>query len=153
MLIAILRVRGPVKIKKEIEKAMTLLNLTRANHCVLYNDSKYLQGLLKKSQSYVTWGEISQDVLKKMLNKRGYVYTDDNKLTSFKEAFLKDSDSVVSSIFNGEKTVKDLKIKPVFRLKPPSKGYDRQGIKKSFVEGGALGNRKEKINDLLKRMI
>lgn len=153
MLMAILRVRGPVKIKKEIEKAMSLLNLTRANHCVLYNDSKYLQGSLKKAKDYITWGEVSKDVLKKLLVKRGFVYTKENKLISFNDAFLKDIDKVVDEIYSGKKTIKELNIKPVFRLKPPSKGYDRQGIKKSFVEGGALGYRKEEINNLLKRMI
>lgn len=153
MLVAILRVRGPVKIKKDIEKAMSLLNLTRANHCVLYNDSNYLKGSLRKIKDYVTWGEISQEVLKKLLVKRGYVYSSENKLLSFNDFFNKDQDKVISSIFNGDKTIKELNIKPVFRLKPPSKGYDRKGIKKSFVEGGALGNRQEKINDLLKKMI
>ncbi len=153
MLMAILRVRGPVKIKKDIEKAMSLLNLTRANHCVLYNDSNYLKGSLRKAKDYITWGEISQEVLKKMLVKRGFVYTKDNKLISFSEAFAKDADKVINDILEGKKTIKELNIKPVFRLKPPSKGYDRQGIKKTFVEGGALGYRKEKINDLLKRMI
>jgi len=44
-------------------------------------------------------------------------------------------------------------LKPVFRLKPPSKGYDRGGIKQPYTKGGALGYRSEKINDLLKRMI
>jgi len=153
MLMAILRVRGPVKIKKTIEKSMTLLNLTRANHCVLYNDSDYLKGSLKKAKDYVTWGEISQDVLKKLLVKRGYVYSNDNKLIAFNEFFKDDSDKVVEEIFSGKKKIKDLNIKPVFRLKPPSKGYDRKGIKKTFVEGGALGYRKEKINTLLKKMI
>lgn len=38
-------------------------------------------------------------------------------------------------------------------LNPPRKGYGKKGIKKSFTIGGALGNRKEKINDLIKRML
>ena len=40
-----------------------------------------------------------------------------------------------------------------FRLSPPLKGYERKGTKKPFKLGGALGNRGEKINDLIKRMI
>jgi large subunit ribosomal protein L30 len=153
MLYAILRVRGPIKIKKDIEKAMSMLNLTRANHCVLYNETNQLKGSLRKIKDYVTWGEISQETLKKLLLKRGFVYSKDNKLLKFKDFFKDDFDKTVDLIFKGEKTIKQLSIKSVFRLKPPSKGYDRKGIKKSFVEGGVLGNRKEKINDLLKRMI
>lgn len=153
MLMAILRVRGPIKIKKDIEKSMELLNLTRANHCVLYNDSVYLKGSLNKAKDYITWGEISKDVLKKLLVKRGYVYNKDNKLIPFTENFKNDVDKVIDDVFTGKKKLKDLNIKPVFRLKPPSKGYDRNGIKKTYVQGGVLGYRKEKINLLLKKMI
>ncbi len=40
-----------------------------------------------------------------------------------------------------------------FRLHPPRKGYARKGIKTPFSMGGALGDRKEKINELIIRMI
>lgn len=153
MLIAIIRVRGSIKVKKDIEKAISLLNLTRVNHCVVYKDSKYLQGSLKKAKDYLTWGVISKEVFEKMLLKRGFVYTKDNKLVSFKQNFSKDHAAVVEDLFSTKKSLKQYNIKPVFRLKPPSKGFERKGIKKSFVEGGVLGNRKEKINLLLKKMI
>lgn len=41
----------------------------------------------------------------------------------------------------------------VFPLHPPRKGYGRKGIKTPFHRGGALGNRKEKINELIQRML
>ncbi len=41
----------------------------------------------------------------------------------------------------------------LFRLAPPKKGLGRKGIKRAFTEGGALGNRGEKINELLMRMM
>ena len=43
--------------------------------------------------------------------------------------------------------------KKFFALHPPRRGFERKGIKKAFSVGGALGYRKEKINDLIKRMI
>ena len=45
------------------------------------------------------------------------------------------------------------KLKPYFRLHPPRGGFERKGIKKTFMEGGALGDRGEKINDLIKKML
>lgn len=39
------------------------------------------------------------------------------------------------------------------RLNSPKKGYGRKGIKVPFKIGGALGYRKEKINNLIRRMI
>jgi len=45
------------------------------------------------------------------------------------------------------------KTEAVYRLSPPRKGYGRKGIKRSYEESGALGNRLEEINELLRRMI
>ncbi|HLF54550.1 MAG TPA: uL30 family ribosomal protein [Candidatus Nanoarchaeia archaeon] len=43
--------------------------------------------------------------------------------------------------------------KKAFRLNPPRKGFGRKGIKISFKMAGALGDRGEKINDLILRMV
>ncbi|MBN1386765.1 uL30 family ribosomal protein [Candidatus Woesearchaeota archaeon] len=47
----------------------------------------------------------------------------------------------------------DGNMRPYFRLHPPRKGFERKGVKRTFRIGGALGDRGEKINDLIKRMI
>ncbi|MFW6378874.1 MAG: hypothetical protein ACOCZV_02530 [Nanoarchaeota archaeon] len=41
----------------------------------------------------------------------------------------------------------------LFFLAPPKGGYERKGIKVAFGNGGALGDRGDKINDLIKRMV
>ncbi len=41
----------------------------------------------------------------------------------------------------------------IVRLQPPRGGFERKGTKVSFNNGGALGYRGEKINDLIRRMI
>ena len=41
----------------------------------------------------------------------------------------------------------------VYRLHPPIHGYERGGVRKGFNQGGALGYRGNKINDLIKRML
>lgn len=38
-------------------------------------------------------------------------------------------------------------------LNSPRKGFGRKGVKMPFSKGGALGERKEKINDLIERML
>jgi len=43
--------------------------------------------------------------------------------------------------------------KKTFRLDPPKGGLGSRGIKAAFSKSGALGDRKEKINDLLKNMM
>ncbi len=41
----------------------------------------------------------------------------------------------------------------IYTLSPPVKGFERKGIKIPFSKGGALGNRGDNINELIKRMI
>ncbi|MGE0793269.1 MAG: uL30 family ribosomal protein [Candidatus Woesearchaeota archaeon] len=43
--------------------------------------------------------------------------------------------------------------KKFFSLAPPKGGFERKGIKKPFVVGGALGYRGDNINELIKKMI
>ena len=63
-------------------------------------------------------------------------------------------DNFFKNFFSNKKSLKDIPgLKRFFRLKPPLHGFERGGIKKPFSLGGVLGYRKDKINDLIKRMI
>jgi len=152
---AILRVRGPTKVNVDIEYTMKLLRLTRVNHCVIYPEDKKIKGMLFKIRNMVTYGEITKDVLKKMLLKRGFVYDEKGKLLKFKTKYTdeKQLDKLVEEIISGKVKINDINLKPVFRLKPPTKGYDRKGIKKTFKEGGVLGYRADHMDKLLLKMI
>ncbi len=152
---AIIRVRGPVKVNKDIEHTMKLLNLTRSNHCVLYPQTEKIKGMIHKVRGYVTYGEISKEMILKLLLKRGKIYDQTGKKHEFKEIYKtkEEQEKIVEEIFTKSKKLTDLGIKPVFRLKPPSKGYERKGIKKTFKEGGVLGYRENKIEILLRKMI
>ena len=69
-----------------------------------------------------------------------------------KNTDFKDLKELAKAIYKGNVKYKDLpEVKPIFRLSPPVKGYE--GIKRSFVEGGALGYRGNEINKLIGRMI
>jgi len=152
---AILRIRGPIKVNVDIEYTLKLLNLTRVNHCVIFPENKKIKGMLFKVRNMVTYGEISKEVLKKMFIKRGFVYTDKGNLIKFKEQHNdeKQIDKIIDDLLSGKLKMQDTNLKQVFRLKPPTKGYDRKGIKKIFKEGGALGYRADHINKLLLKMI
>ena len=137
---AVIRLRGSVGLRKELRDTFEIMNITRKNHCVVLPDNKVVKGMLQKIKDYITWGEISEDVLKKLVEKRGRKIGD-KKLTS------DEIDAVFMLIKAGKKTG----IKPMFRLTPPSGGF-KKSIKQHYPKG-ELGNRKEKINELIKRMI
>lgn len=151
-LLAVVRVRGTVNINQDIKDTLTMLHLTRANHCVLIPQTKDYFGMLQKVKDYTTWGEIDKETLVKLIKARGRIVGDEpitdkwlkthTKYPSVKE--LADAlESAQGKHFN--------LIKSVFRLNPPKRGYS--GIKKPHSLGGALGYRGSAINDLLKRMI
>ena len=62
--------------------------------------------------------------------------------------------SIIKEFFEFKKGIKDIPgLKSFFRLLPPKKGFERKGIKVPFSLGGALGYRKEDINNLIERML
>lgn len=138
--IAVILVRGLVDVKTTIKDTLRMLHLTRKNNCTLIIDNEVNRGMVKKAKDYITWGEIDSDTFKELVEKRGEEFkqrlTDSKQKYSFR--FLE---------VNGKK------YKQYFRLNPPRKGFGRKGIKMPFNKSGALGNRQEKINDLIKRML
>ena len=139
--LAAIRVRGITGIKTKIEDTMNMLRLYKNNYCIVLPNSPIYIGMLKKAKDYITWGEIDDETFKVLVDKRGEEYHG------------RETDSKGKIKYNDFVVVDNKKIKKSFRLNPPRKGFERKGIKHSFQQGGVLGYRGEKINDLIKRMI
>lgn len=151
-MIAAIRVRGTTGVKGEVADTMKMLRLNRINHAVILDENPSYQGMLQKAKDYITWGEINEDTLTKVISKRGRL-PGGAKLT---EEYLKENtphknvEDLTKAVLKGEK-LEDNGIKPVFRLHPPRKGY--KNTKKAYNEDGTLGYRGENIEDLIKKMI
>ena len=139
--IAIVRVRGIINLSGKVKETFSLLRLYRKNYCVVVEDSPSYKGMINKVKDFVTYGEIDDGTYKELVEKRSEEFKGREKDSKSKIEYKK------FIVVDGKK------IKPFFRLSPPRKGFGRKGIKVSFAAKGALGNRGEKINDLLKRMI
>jgi len=148
-MIAAIRVRGSTKLRAKIEETLQQLRLDRVNHMVLLDDIATVRGQLKKVESFITYGEIDANTFSKLIKKRGRLIGD-KRITL---DFLKKSKIKSFKELDSRKKLEKLGVKKVFRLNPPRKGYERNGIKKSFTVGGALGYRGKKINDLINRMV
>jgi large subunit ribosomal protein L30 len=155
MAFAIVRVRGHAGVNKDIEDTMKIMKLTRPNHCVVLPENEVVQGMLNKIKDYVTWGEVDETVLAKMIKFRGRMMGD----VPIDDATIKEKSKKYTSIISLAKAIKKGDItyasldgfKPVFRLSPPKKGYE--GNKRSYKAGGALGYRGKTINKLIERML
>jgi large subunit ribosomal protein L30 len=113
-MIAIIRITGDVNLDGDIRETFNRLKLRRKYGCITLNPNKEQEGMINKVKDFVAFGEISEETLKKLKEKRG---------------------------------------KPshpnFFRLHPA-----RGGMKtKVHFPKGVLGNNKDKINDLIIRML
>lgn len=153
--IAIVRVHGNAKLRHDVVKTFDLLRLYKKHTCIVVPSTPGYAGMIRMVKDFTTWGEITPEVFRKMLEKRGKL-PGNKPLT---EAYLKDKlkmgfDDFTKEYFEGKKELKDVPgLKPFFKLSPPLKGFERKGIKTPFSLGGALGYRKGLINELLERMI
>ena len=138
--IAVVLVRGLVGLTQPVKDTLRMLRLTRKNQCVVVADNPVMVGMIRKVKDFVTWGSVTDATFTELVAKRGREFlgrTQDSKgKYSYKTLDV-----------NGKKYI------PTFNLNPPRKGFGRKGIKLSFTVGGALGNRGDKINDLLMRML
>lgn len=140
-MIAIIRIKGKVKIRKEIEETLSRLRLGRKYVCVLVDEKDKIKlGMLKKIKDYAAYGEIEKGMLIRLIEKRG-------KRVDKKE--IKEPEKVAEEILKGKK-LEEAGLKPFFRLHPPRKGL--KSSKKQFPRG-VLGNHKQEINKLIERML
>ncbi len=139
--VAVILVRGLVKVRGSIKQTIWNLGLRRVNQCVVIDINDSSKGMLLKAKDYITWGSVSDEVYSDLVSKRGEEFRgrETDSKGKYKYNFVE---------FNGKK------YKKVFRLNPPAKGYGRKGVKRAFGVGGALGVRSaEKMADLLNRMM
>ncbi len=140
--LAVILIRSRNQITKTILDTLDMLRLFKRNVCVVVDDTPAMRGMVDKVKDYVAFGILGDGTYEKLMQKRAEEYS--GRLSDRKDIIKYDSRYIEH---NGKK------YKCFFRLSPPRKGYGRKGIKSPFAVGGALGNRGEKINDLIERML
>ncbi len=139
--LAVIRIRSAVNASDKVNLVLDRLRLRNKMVCSLYKDTPSIRGQIQIVKDYVTWGEITPEQLKEIIDKRGEEYKE------------KTEDSKKKIRYRGYLILGNKKYKSTVRLHPPVGGFERKGIKKSFKEGGALGYRADKIFELIKRML
>jgi len=120
--LALILVRGLVRIKTNIVSTLFTLRLRQRHACVVLDDTPANRAAAMKCKDYIAYGEISEETHKLLIEKRGKMDVEG-------------------------------KLKKYFLLHPPRGGFERKGIKTPFTNGGALGYRGAKMNDLVKKML
>ena len=139
-MIAVIRISGMVKTSPETEETLFRMRLRRKYAVVLLQENNENMKLLKKVRNSIAYGKISDEALSELIEKRGQLIDKKKKINA--KDIAKQLD---------KKSLEDFGLKPFFRLHPPRGGIDS---KTHAGKGkGVLGDNKEKINDLIRRML
>ncbi len=134
----VVRITGQVDNNAKVNETLSRMRLRRKYSCVLINETPENMGMIKSVRNFVAYGDVDEKILKELIQKRGKS-EDGTKI---------DIDKVVKNILEN-KSMKESGIKPFFRLHPPLKGINS----KQHFPRGVLGDHKEKIKDLIRRML
>ena len=138
-MICIIRITGNVGLRKDVAETLNRLRLRRKYSCVVINEKKENLGMIKKVKDLVAFGEIKDSVFEKLIEVRGKSVDRTKKI---------DAKKIIELLKKGKK-YDELNLKPFFRLHPPRKGINT----KVHFPKGVLGDHKEKINELVERML
>lgn len=153
-MLAVIRIRGEVKLRKDLRETLELVGVYRLHQLALKPKNNSMWLMLKKVESYIAYGEIDAATLAELLEKRGRLQGEKRLDQSFLKKHGADSFAALAEkMLEGKAFLRELGIKKVFRLHAPRKGFERRGIKKLFSAGGAAGHRGAKINELIQRMM
>ncbi|MFX1564965.1 MAG: 50S ribosomal protein L30 [Promethearchaeota archaeon] len=153
-LVAVIRLRSGIGLRQETKDTLTLLNLSRVNHAVILDKRPTFLGMLQQAKDAITWGEIDAPTLSRLLRKRGRLIGDKPVTDEYiaKHSQYKTIDEYAKALVSKKEEALALpKLKKVFRLHPPSKGF-HGSLKRTTQQKGELGYRGDDINALLKRM-
>ncbi|MCS7099134.1 MAG: 50S ribosomal protein L30 [Sulfolobales archaeon] len=156
VLYAIVRIRGTADVPHRVEYTLRLLRLVKPFHAAIYPKSPNLDGMLEVVKDWVTWGEISREVLRELITKRGRLVggkpiSEEDVKRIFNVSGI---DELVSALYEERVLWHRYHsfVKPVFRLHPPRGGF-KKSTKKPYSAGGESGYRGRGINSLLSRLI
>jgi large subunit ribosomal protein L30 len=137
-MIAIIRIAGDVEIDEKDREKLFRLRLRKKYTCIVIKESKEMGILINKIRNFVAYGKIDSATLKELVEKRGKSIDSKKKVDSAKVIELIEKKGLAES-----------GIKPFFRLHPPRGGIDS----KIHYPKGVLGDNKEDINELIRRML
>jgi len=152
-----IRLKGEFGAPVDMQRLLEGLRLKNKFNAVLLENDSVAKGSLRRAKDFVTFGEISSKEMAALLKERGELFGG-LRLSdkAAQENFGKQSiDELVTALTHGDLSLKALwakGLKPVFRLRPPSGGFEKS-TKRPYGSGGELGYRGPVISSLVSKMI
>jgi len=153
MSLVVLRVKGRVGIDREAEKTLKDLHLHKKFSATILPDNPSVRGMLRKVKNTVSWCKLDEETAKLLLENRASIIggekIDETLLSAWGFGSL---EALSKALVEGRTRLSSLKgLKPFFSLAPPCGGF-KGSTKKSFKEGGVLGEN-PLLPEIIKKMI
>ncbi|KAH8732174.1 ribosomal protein L30, ferredoxin-like fold domain-containing protein [Phaeosphaeriaceae sp. PMI808] len=157
----VVRIKGINKIDPKKRKTLQLLRLLQINNGVFIRLTKATLEMLKIVEPFVAYGYPNQKSVRELVYKRGYGKVDKQRLPLTDNEIIENNlgkygiicmEDLIHEIYTVGPNFKQASnfLWP-FKLNSPTGGFHKRKFK-HFIEGGDLGNREEKINELIKQM-
>jgi len=151
-----IRLKGDFGTPPDLARTLTTLRLKGKFNAVLIENKPDAIGMLRHAKDYVTWGEVGTKEIAILLRERGEFYggaemTDEMVRKKFGEASIQDLASALTTGRIKLGTLWQGGLSPVFRLRPPSGGFEGS-TKRPYGSRGELGKRGPALTSLLTRM-
>jgi len=160
-LVFVVRIKGINKIDPKKRKTLQLLRLLQINNGVFIRLTKATIEMLKIVEPFVAYGYPNQKSVRELIYKRGYGKVDKQRLPLTDNEIIEENlgkygmicmEDLIHEIYTVGPNFKQASnfLWP-FKLNSPTGGFRKRKFK-HFIEGGDLGNREDKINELIKQM-
>ncbi|KAI1463315.1 60S ribosomal protein L7 [Daldinia caldariorum] len=160
-LIFIVRIKGINKIAPKPRKILQLLRLLQINNGVFVRVTKATAEMIKIVEPWVAYGYPNLKSVKELIYKRGYGKINKQRIPITDNSIIEENlgqygivciEDLVHEIYTVGPNFKQASnfLWP-FKLSNPNGGFRTRKFK-HFIEGGDLGNREDKINNLIRQM-
>src|SRR2546427_4816435 len=145
------RLRGTASDNPDVQRTMESLKLERTFQARLLDNNPSNLGMLRSAKVLVAWGEVSPDLLGRVLEKRGECDGTDGLDDRFLRLLGKTSfDDLAKAVVAGETSLHEILpggLKGPVRFHPPRRGVQRS-LRRGATAAGELGYRGREIKRL-----
>jgi len=160
-LVFVVRIRGINGVSPKVRKVLQLFRLLQINNAIFIKANKATLNMLRLIEPYVAFGYPNLKTVRELVYKRGFAKVNKNRIPITDNAIIETAlskeniicvEDLVHEIFTvGANFKKATNFLWPFKLNTPTGGWK---VKRNhFIEGGDYGNREDKINELVQRMI
>jgi len=157
----VMRIRGINGVHPRPRKVMQLFRLRQINNGVFVKVNKATLHMIKICEPYITWGYPNLKSVRELIYKRGYGKIDKKRIPLTDNALIEKKlgrfgiicmEDLIHEIYTAGKHFKQASnfLWP-FKLSTPRGGWVRKY--NHYNDGGDFGNREDKINALLRKMV